>query len=349
MNQRQNLTEHDFFKIMQANLASWCELHSAGVIRFSPNATHAAIDDVRISSFEQEIANGHKTELLVFIEPQPAVTVFKQQLDATRKIELRLTTSPKFKREEANQEDERDEPSCSCSRVYMQEADFQRRKALSLYGFHKSKAWQVLSYNGIQPSPVEPSLIEKDTKDNNFPLSVSVASLAFPASQTDESGRAFEIAIQTNSPFNLENRLDGPVGARLAQNLDRIGNQADQHESVKHFVLRIKDKPAGSLSLNLSQAVLAAQSDRQAMDCPAASSDSDFTIADCSAGIFNLFVEPEHRGRGLGSALIEASIDYCRGNRISNVGLFCATELSGFYERQGFMKVGMLEEWKSRN
>ncbi len=60
------------------------------------------------------------------------------------------------------------------------------------------------------------------------------------------------------------------------------------------------------------------------------------------AGIRLLAVHPDHRGRGIGRALMEECIRRCRERRIRTIGLH-TTELMaiarGMYERMGFQRV----------
>lgn len=49
---------------------------------------------------------------------------------------------------------------------------------------------------------------------------------------------------------------------------------------------------------------------------------------------------PEHRGRGLGAALAEASIAHAHGIRRAPVWCNARTSAAGYYERLGFARVG---------
>jgi len=49
-----------------------------------------------------------------------------------------------------------------------------------------------------------------------------------------------------------------------------------------------------------------------------------------------MIVDPEFRGRGIGSGILRKIIDRCRAERIRDVQLFAATGREGFYLRHGF-------------
>ncbi len=54
------------------------------------------------------------------------------------------------------------------------------------------------------------------------------------------------------------------------------------------------------------------------------------------AMILNLYVEREHRRRGVARALMEAMIAWCRENGFANVSLHASDEGRGLYEQLGF-------------
>lgn len=58
------------------------------------------------------------------------------------------------------------------------------------------------------------------------------------------------------------------------------------------------------------------------------------------AGIYDVAVAPEYRGRGIGAAIIKALLEKVRG---CNVILYASPGKEPFYEKQGFrrMKTGM--------
>lgn len=54
--------------------------------------------------------------------------------------------------------------------------------------------------------------------------------------------------------------------------------------------------------------------------------------------IHNLFVEPESRGKGIGSQLIDHAIDECKKLKAGKVELHATDMGTGIYERAGFTK-----------
>lgn len=52
--------------------------------------------------------------------------------------------------------------------------------------------------------------------------------------------------------------------------------------------------------------------------------------------VCDLIVAPEHQGRGIGSALIQAINECCRQAGLRRVWLFAAQDKAGFYERNGY-------------
>jgi GNAT superfamily N-acetyltransferase len=54
------------------------------------------------------------------------------------------------------------------------------------------------------------------------------------------------------------------------------------------------------------------------------------------AWILNVYVEPEHRGRGYARAVMEALIDWCRGQGFRSVALHASEEGRTLYDKLGF-------------
>lgn len=55
------------------------------------------------------------------------------------------------------------------------------------------------------------------------------------------------------------------------------------------------------------------------------------------AMILNMYVEPQHRRRGIARALMMAMIAWCRENGFTSVGLHASDEGRSLYENLGFM------------
>ena len=65
-----------------------------------------------------------------------------------------------------------------------------------------------------------------------------------------------------------------------------------------------------------------------------------------TAELHRLYLEPSVRGRGLGDALVETVLDWCRGNGISRVVLWSDTRFEHahrLYLRRGFRQTGERE------
>lgn len=54
------------------------------------------------------------------------------------------------------------------------------------------------------------------------------------------------------------------------------------------------------------------------------------------AMIFDMIVQPEHHGRGIGRLILTRLIDRCRAAGIRDIQLFSAKGKRGFYEKNGF-------------
>jgi GNAT superfamily N-acetyltransferase len=52
----------------------------------------------------------------------------------------------------------------------------------------------------------------------------------------------------------------------------------------------------------------------------------------------NMYVEPEHRSKGLGSRMVQELISHCEASGFELVLTFPADEAYGFYERNGFTR-----------
>lgn len=62
---------------------------------------------------------------------------------------------------------------------------------------------------------------------------------------------------------------------------------------------------------------------------------SDFTF---KAMVFDVIVAQEHRGRGLGKALVQRILSHEKLRRVKSFELYCPDRLVPFYEKQGFVK-----------
>lgn len=64
------------------------------------------------------------------------------------------------------------------------------------------------------------------------------------------------------------------------------------------------------------------------------------TTFDRTGWIGNVVVRPDHRGRGLGTAVVQAALDHLFGRGLSRVGLYALEGSLPLYERLGFQPVG---------
>ncbi|MBB5701408.1 putative GNAT family N-acyltransferase [Ochrobactrum daejeonense] len=62
---------------------------------------------------------------------------------------------------------------------------------------------------------------------------------------------------------------------------------------------------------------------------------SDFTF---KAMIFDVIVAAEHRGQGLGQALVQRVLSHEKLRRVKSFELYCPDRLVPFYEKLGFVK-----------
>jgi GNAT superfamily N-acetyltransferase len=65
---------------------------------------------------------------------------------------------------------------------------------------------------------------------------------------------------------------------------------------------------------------------------------------ECHGYVSNAFVEEKYRGRGLGSQLLEAALDYCRAEEVDSAFLWPTRESRRLYERLGFVGDGNVME-----
>jgi ribosomal protein S18 acetylase RimI-like enzyme len=56
------------------------------------------------------------------------------------------------------------------------------------------------------------------------------------------------------------------------------------------------------------------------------------------AFIVDVIVLPEYQSKGIGRALMEHLMEYCRSRNIRDIQLFCANGKVAFYEKLGFVK-----------
>jgi len=56
------------------------------------------------------------------------------------------------------------------------------------------------------------------------------------------------------------------------------------------------------------------------------------------AMVFDMIVDPENQGRGIGREILRMLVEQCRAHRIRDVQLFCAKGKVKFYEKNGFVK-----------
>ncbi len=76
-----------------------------------------------------------------------------------------------------------------------------------------------------------------------------------------------------------------------------------------------------------------------------------FSMADQQqSNIFALFVRPEYEGSGLGSALLQAAIDWLSsaGQKQINLSTDPGTRAFEFYLRQGWKHVGLTEQGEAK-
>ena len=62
----------------------------------------------------------------------------------------------------------------------------------------------------------------------------------------------------------------------------------------------------------------------------------------------NLFVGPDHRKRGIGRALIEGMLDWCRSTDVRTVRINADPATHEFYRRLGFTRPGTILEYDLR-
>ena len=79
---------------------------------------------------------------------------------------------------------------------------------------------------------------------------------------------------------------------------------------------------------------------------------SQFARASCIAEIQELIVEEGYRNKGIGKALLDKTVDYCREKQIGIIEVLSSTfrkDAHRFYENNGFDKTGYRffnKEWK---
>ncbi|MCL2394769.1 MAG: GNAT family N-acetyltransferase [Acidimicrobiaceae bacterium] len=60
--------------------------------------------------------------------------------------------------------------------------------------------------------------------------------------------------------------------------------------------------------------------------------------------ITSLYVRPEHRGAGVGAALLDAALDECRARGVDTIVLWPSARSRSLYERRGFRSPGLVME-----
>lgn len=343
MNQHSNLSQNSFLRIMLANLASWCKHQSKQPIKCWPDSTQHAFEYVLIPDSQSDLLEQALPELLVFIEPKPSETLFQKQIDAARGIQIQSVDLPTLQNERAfDRPSHAYLPSSSCCRVFMQAADFQLRKVLASNRFHKTKSWKMLTHQCFQQNPVQTRFTQGSTEDVDTATLKQAGSSAFLVVRVEKSGHILEITNQHELPVDLSFERGRPICPRDSNSIGTVDSQSANRESVEHLVARIDGKTAGCLSLNFCPC----QKTAHAAATEAASSPDQFLKgSDCSVGIFDLFIELEFRRQGIGSRLIQAAIEYCSRLSVVSLGLLCAPELQGFYQRHGFSAVCVIDEW----
>lgn len=54
------------------------------------------------------------------------------------------------------------------------------------------------------------------------------------------------------------------------------------------------------------------------------------------AMIYDMIVNPEYQGKGIGTEILKRLVDFCHSRRIRDIQLFCAWGKQPFYEKNGF-------------
>lgn len=67
------------------------------------------------------------------------------------------------------------------------------------------------------------------------------------------------------------------------------------------------------------------------------------------AGVQNVFVLPDHRGRGLADRIMTAAMDQALRRRIDVGLLFCLPTLERLYRRLGWLALGQREVWATHS
>lgn len=60
--------------------------------------------------------------------------------------------------------------------------------------------------------------------------------------------------------------------------------------------------------------------------------------------VTSLYVRPEHRGHGVGAALLDAALEHCRARGVDTIVLWPSVRSRSLYERRGFRAPGMVME-----